>query len=247
MGSSIQSPFVPSASAVFINAVWFLSLALNLICALMAILLQQWARRYLEIFRRKYAPLPYARIHEYFSRGARRFGISGFVDVLPVILLLSVSLFFAGLAVFAFRGNQIVAYCTFAIVGSWAFLYIALSLLPLVSRDCPYQTPLTPAFRFFIQMILLSVFSPLYHAKKQLHKYSNKVGEDLVKLLDQQRNKAKSFLEKIISKLENSVESLSIDLWRNLSPVCMNPKPFPHTTVTTYSATSAPSSQTYPD
>ncbi|KAF8261492.1 hypothetical protein EI94DRAFT_1606578, partial [Lactarius quietus] len=41
---SIQSSFSPSTSVVFVNSVWFLSLVLSLTCALMATLLQQWAR-----------------------------------------------------------------------------------------------------------------------------------------------------------------------------------------------------------
>ncbi|KAI9457311.1 hypothetical protein BJY52DRAFT_1120487, partial [Lactarius psammicola] len=140
-GSSIQSSFDPPTSVVFINSVWFLSLVLSLTCALMATLLQQWARQYLQKVQRKYAPLHHARIHEYFSQGARRFGIFGFVDVLPALLLLSVFLFFAGLVVFAFRSNHIVAYITAAIVGFCALSYIAFTLMPLVFHACPYRTP----------------------------------------------------------------------------------------------------------
>src|SRR6266702_7831430 len=61
-GPPVQSSFVPPTSVVFINSVWFLSLVLSLTCALMATLLQQWARRYLQIVQRKYAPLHHARI-----------------------------------------------------------------------------------------------------------------------------------------------------------------------------------------
>ncbi|KAI9442054.1 hypothetical protein BJY52DRAFT_1177936, partial [Lactarius psammicola] len=154
-GPPVQSSFVPPTSVVFINTVWFLSLVLSLMCALMATLLQQWAHRYLQIVRRKYAPLHHARIHEYFSRGARRFGISGFAEVLPLLLLISVFLFFAGLVVFAFRGNHTVAYFTVVIVGFCALLYIALALLPLIFHDCPYQTPLTSVLWFSARIIPL--------------------------------------------------------------------------------------------
>ncbi|KAH9053682.1 hypothetical protein EDB87DRAFT_1569158, partial [Lactarius vividus] len=140
-GPSAQSFYVPPTSVVFINSVWFLSLVLSLTCALMATLLQQWARRYIQIVQRKYAPLHHARIHEFFSGGARRFGISKFVEVLPLLLLLSVFLFFAGLVVFAFRGNHTVAYFTLAIVGFCAISYIAFTLMPLFFYDCPYHTP----------------------------------------------------------------------------------------------------------
>ncbi|KAI9442028.1 hypothetical protein BJY52DRAFT_1229238 [Lactarius psammicola] len=215
-GSSIQSSFDPPTSVVFINSVWFLSLVLSLTCALMATLLQQWARRYLFIVQQKYAPLHRARIHGYFSRGAHRFGISGFVDALPVLLHLSVFLFFAGLVVFAFRSNHIVAYITAAIVGFCAFSYITLTLMPLVSHDCPYRTPLTPILRFLVQIILISFFSVPFYVAKQLQKRWGTVGAVVIELLDQQKNKAKSLSKSIILKLENSAEPLSITIYYNV-------------------------------
>ncbi|KAI9435650.1 hypothetical protein BJY52DRAFT_1179821, partial [Lactarius psammicola] len=127
--SSPQSSFSPSTSAVFVNSVWFLSLALSLTCALIATLLQQWARRYRQITQRSHAPHVRAHIREYFSRGARRFGIFGLVEMLPFLLLLSVLLFFAGLVVFAFRASHIVAYITLAILGFIFFLYFGLTLM----------------------------------------------------------------------------------------------------------------------
>ncbi|KAH8991184.1 hypothetical protein EDB92DRAFT_1798420 [Lactarius akahatsu] len=166
-GPSTQGYYVPPTSVVFINSVWFLSLVLSLTCALMATLLQQWARRYLQIVQRKYAPLHHARIHEFFSGGARRFGISEFAEVLPLLLLLSVFLFFAGLVVFAFRSNHTVAYFTVAIVGICALSYTAFTLMPLFFYDCPYHTPLTPIIRFSAQMVSLSFLLVAYYNAKR--------------------------------------------------------------------------------
>ncbi|KAH9164146.1 hypothetical protein EDB89DRAFT_1859517, partial [Lactarius sanguifluus] len=117
-----QSP--PSALVVFVNSVWFLSLVLSLTCALIATLLQQWARRYLQMIQRNHAPHVRAHVREYFSRGARRFRIIGLVEVLPFLLLISVLLFFAGLVVFAFLANHTVAFITAAIVGICLMSYI---------------------------------------------------------------------------------------------------------------------------
>ncbi|KAH9007413.1 hypothetical protein EDB83DRAFT_2302232, partial [Lactarius deliciosus] len=95
-----QDPFSPSATVVFINSVWFLSLVLSLTCALIATLLQQWARRYLQMIQRNHAPHDRAHIREYFYRGALKFHIFGLVETLPLLLLVSVFLFFAGLTAF---------------------------------------------------------------------------------------------------------------------------------------------------
>jgi hypothetical protein len=218
---SIQSPFSPPTSVVFINSVWFLSLMLSLTCALMATLLQQWARRYLQIVQRKYAPLHHARIHEYFSRGARRFGIFGFVSALSLLLLISVFLFFAGLVVFAFRGNAVVAYFTAAIFGFLTVSYIALTLMSLIFHDCPYQTPLTSVLWFSTQIIGLSFFSILHCGAKLLYDRWGAVNERLVISLRRRikiyrKSKTKSLSENIISKLESSTEHISIDTNKNM-------------------------------
>ncbi|KAN0130524.1 hypothetical protein V8E53_011610, partial [Lactarius tabidus] len=126
---SMQSPFSPSTSVVFVNSVWFLSLVLSLTGALMATLLQQWARRYLQIVRRNHPPHIRAHIREYFYQGARKFGLFGLVELLPSLLIVSVLLFFSGLVVFAFLANHTVAKFTLAIVGFCVLSYIALTLM----------------------------------------------------------------------------------------------------------------------
>jgi hypothetical protein len=180
----------------------------------MATLLQQWARRYLQIIQRKYAPLHHARIHEYFSMGTHKFGILGFVEVLPLLLLLSVFLFFAGLVVFAFRGNHIVAYVTLAIVGFCTLSYIALTLLPFFFHDCPYHTPLTSVLWFFAQTVIPLFISALYLCAKQLHLRWGMIGASKVNsLAERLKNKANKYLpENIISKLESSTENISLDI-----------------------------------
>ncbi|KAH9033183.1 hypothetical protein EDB83DRAFT_2200289, partial [Lactarius deliciosus] len=142
---STQCPpkFSPPALAVFVNSVWFLSLVLSLTCALIATLLQQWARGYRQIIQRNHAPHVRAHIREYLSRGAHKFGIFGLVKALPLLLLISVFLFFAGLVAFAFRANNTVAYSTVAIVGFCLLSYIAFTIMPLIFNDCPYYTPFT--------------------------------------------------------------------------------------------------------
>ncbi|KAH9055003.1 hypothetical protein EDB87DRAFT_1536932, partial [Lactarius vividus] len=139
---SISSSYIPPGSVVFINSVWFLSLVLCLTSALFTTFLQQWARRYLHAVQQNHAPHICAHIREYFARGARKFHIFALVEALPILLFISMHLFFAGLVVFAFRANHTVAYFPTAIVGFCSLSYIALTLMPLIFHDCPYDTPL---------------------------------------------------------------------------------------------------------
>ncbi|KAF8257194.1 hypothetical protein EI94DRAFT_1818699 [Lactarius quietus] len=49
-------PFSPPNYAICVNALWFLSLVISITCALLATLLQQWARRYLKVTQPRYSP-----------------------------------------------------------------------------------------------------------------------------------------------------------------------------------------------
>ncbi|KAI0260871.1 hypothetical protein BC834DRAFT_800789, partial [Gloeopeniophorella convolvens] len=94
------SSFSPSASAIWVNVLWFLSLVISLTCALLATLLQQWARRYLRLTRPALVPHKRARIRNYLKEGVDKFYLPSVVEALPGLLHASVFLFFAGLSVF---------------------------------------------------------------------------------------------------------------------------------------------------
>src|SRR6266436_9698163 len=89
-GSSFSIPsglpdqdFRPSTSAVRVNILWFINLVLSLTCALLATLMQQWARRYLQTSQRWYTPYNCARIRAFFAGGVERFGLPIVVEALP--------------------------------------------------------------------------------------------------------------------------------------------------------------------
>ncbi|KAH8991223.1 hypothetical protein EDB92DRAFT_684761 [Lactarius akahatsu] len=210
-----SSTFTPPASVVFVNSVWFLSLVLSLTCALIATLLQQWARRYLQMIQRNHAPHVRAHIREYFYRGARQFRIFGLVEALPFLILISVLLFFTGLVVFAFPTNHTVAFITLAIVAICLILYIALSLTPLKYHDCPYYTPFTSLIWYSAQIIPLSYFSALYHSTKLWYDRWGSDGESIVKSFhDRKINKAKSFSDGMTSEFESSAKRISMVIYK---------------------------------
>ncbi|KAI9434944.1 hypothetical protein H4582DRAFT_2080191 [Lactarius indigo] len=212
---SIPSSYIPPASVVFINSVWFLSLVLSLMSALLAMFLQQWARRYLHAVRQSHPPHVRAHIREYFSRGAHKFYIFGLVEALPFLLLVSIHLFFAGLVAFALRANHTVAYFTTAIVGFCALSYIALTLMPLIFHDCPYYTPLTSVLWYTGQIIPLSYLSVLYHCAREWYGRWGTDGEKMVKSLrNRYKNSAKSFSGGVTSVFENSAKRVSMDTYK---------------------------------
>ncbi|KAI0289036.1 hypothetical protein B0F90DRAFT_1921617 [Multifurca ochricompacta] len=109
------SQFSPSASAVWVNSLWFLSLAISLTCAMLATLLQQWARRYVKVTQPRYSPHKRARIRAFFAEGVDKLHLPWAVEALPTLIHLSLFLFFAGLVVFLFNVNHTV----FKVVICW--------------------------------------------------------------------------------------------------------------------------------
>ncbi|KAH9016640.1 hypothetical protein EDB83DRAFT_2232451, partial [Lactarius deliciosus] len=83
-----------------VNSLWFLSLIISLTCALLAILSQQWARRYLMAIRQRDAPHNQARIREFLAEGIQNSGIALLVDAMWASHQLSFMLFTLGLLVY---------------------------------------------------------------------------------------------------------------------------------------------------
>ena len=125
------------------NALWFLSLVISLTCALLATLLQQWARRYLKITQSRYTPHKRARIRAFFSEGIAKCLLPWVVDALPTLLHISLFLFFAGLAVFLCNVNLTIFKLVLSWVGLCAALYGCITCMPIFRHDSPYYTPLS--------------------------------------------------------------------------------------------------------
>ncbi|KAI0005322.1 hypothetical protein BJV74DRAFT_761838, partial [Russula compacta] len=102
---SDPSTFSASSSAIWVNVLWFMSLIISLTCALLATMLQQWARRYLRVTGKRYSLHKRARIRTFFAEGADKWYLPWVVEALPGLLHASVFLFFAGLPIFLFGTN----------------------------------------------------------------------------------------------------------------------------------------------
>ncbi|KIY66835.1 hypothetical protein CYLTODRAFT_354297, partial [Cylindrobasidium torrendii FP15055 ss-10] len=94
------SPFTPEPSGVWINALWFTSLAVSLAVTLLAVLVKQWLRQYMVLpsgtVRER------VRLRHYRYMGLKRWHVTAIVWSLPIAVHLAMGLFFIGLAVFLF-------------------------------------------------------------------------------------------------------------------------------------------------
>jgi Family of unknown function (DUF6535) len=137
-------PFSPPTYAIWVNILLFLSLVISLTCAMLATLLQQWARRYIRVTRPpRYSPHDRARIRAFFSHGVEKFQLSKAVDALPSLIQLSLFLFFAGLLLYLLNINYTV-FCAVAwSVGFSAAIYMLITIMPIFWHESPCYTPLS--------------------------------------------------------------------------------------------------------
>jgi hypothetical protein len=151
-------PFTPPNFAIWVNTLWFLSLVISITCALLATLLQQWARRYLKVTQPRYSLHKRARIRAFFAEGVDKFLLPWAVEALPAMLHLSLFLFFAGLAVFLWNVNLTIFKLVLSWVGLCTALYGCITFVPVFCHDSPYHTPLSlPAWHFIMGMRFLTL------------------------------------------------------------------------------------------
>ncbi|KAJ7505909.1 hypothetical protein B0H11DRAFT_1645015, partial [Mycena galericulata] len=139
-------PFTVPTTSLVCNALWFISLGLSLTCALIATLLEQWAREFLHRADMRSAPVIRARIFSYLYFGLKRFRMHTVVDIIPLLLHASLLFFFAGLVAFLIPINLPIAAVAAVLLFIVTAVYSVLTLLPLWHLDCPYRTPLSGAF-----------------------------------------------------------------------------------------------------
>ncbi|KAJ6516697.1 hypothetical protein C8R47DRAFT_402692 [Mycena vitilis] len=136
-------PFTPPTSSLVCNTLWFISLGLSLTCALIATLLEQWARDFLHRADIRSAPVVRARVFSFLYYGLKRFKMHTVVEIIPLLLHISLVLFFVGLVAFLVPVNVALTAVVGVILATVTIIYGILTLLPLVHLDCPYRTPLS--------------------------------------------------------------------------------------------------------
>ena len=132
-------PFSLSPFAVRVNVCWFMSLAFCLLAALLGILVQQWVRNYMHLFRRYADPLKSARLRQYLYEGCEGWSMPMVAEIVPGILHISLFLFFAGLVDSLLYLNPTVTQCVIAPLCISGLLYIFIIFVPIIYPQSPYQ------------------------------------------------------------------------------------------------------------
>ena len=139
---SMATPFVPSSSDVWINSLLFASLVLSLLTAFIGVLAKQWLYQYITVA--SGSPQDRALVRQARALGLQEWHVPMLIAALPVILHISLALFFAGLVVLLHSILREVAYLATSLVCLVYLAYMISTVLPIVYPRCPYRTGLTP-------------------------------------------------------------------------------------------------------
>jgi hypothetical protein len=130
--------FSPSSSDIRINVFWFMALIFSLSAALLAILVQQWVREYMHVFR--YGdPLKSARLRQYLHEGSERWSMPRVAEAVPGLIHISLFLFFTGLVDSLLKLNTTVGLSAVIPIGIGVLLYIFTIFAPIIYPQSPYQ------------------------------------------------------------------------------------------------------------
>jgi hypothetical protein len=167
--------FSPSGPAVISNVLWFSSLILALSCAFLATFVQQWSRHFLHRTTVARTSIARANMFSCLYFGIKDLGMHTIVDVIPFLLHLSLFMFFGGLVAFFEPINPTFKWLAFGVLTVTVILYLALTIMPLVRLDSPYQTPLSPVI-----WRTWNKFRPLLRQAGLLAKYSRTFLQSLI-------------------------------------------------------------------
>ncbi|KAH9962303.1 hypothetical protein BGW80DRAFT_1231664 [Lactifluus volemus] len=136
--------FSPDHRMIWVNALWLISLVFAIGSALTATLMQQWARRYIELPAETLSSQSdQARVRSYLFLGSQKYLMPHAVELTIALLHASVFMFFSGLAIFILVINATIAHTVLITAGIFTLAYLTLTILPCFAHDCPYGTPMS--------------------------------------------------------------------------------------------------------
>lgn len=87
------------------------------------------------------SPQGQLRIRHFRRSGLETWRVFGIVSMLPLLLQISLALFFVGLCFFTADIDPVIGNTALPLVCAWAFLFITVTVSPIFSARCPYKTP----------------------------------------------------------------------------------------------------------
>ncbi|KAF8512983.1 hypothetical protein JB92DRAFT_254607 [Gautieria morchelliformis] len=145
-GSQISnaSEFQPSRTFLNVNGLWFSSLTLTLVSALAGVLAKGWLAKYTPTSRGERCNDACDRHLRYIR--ARQWNLFQIITAVPILIQLSLFLFFVGLVLLTLDDNTAIGFSILVLITFTLILYIVGTLLPWFSPACPFETPISDFF-----------------------------------------------------------------------------------------------------
>ncbi|KAH9989376.1 hypothetical protein BJV74DRAFT_454490 [Russula compacta] len=182
--------FSPPKYAIWVNSLWFLSLSMSLTCTMLATSLQQWARRYLRVTQLpRCSPHERARVRAFFANGADKLHVTRAAEALPILIHLSLFIFFIGLVIYLFNMDHTVFDTVVCWVASLSVVYVCITLMPIFRHDTPYFSPLSPSVWFLFSSLLRVILRVIFilimpFGDNVLEAYCSRVDKLLVRFME---------------------------------------------------------------
>ncbi|KAJ3475689.1 hypothetical protein NLI96_g11670 [Meripilus lineatus] len=156
-------PFTPKQSSVWLNGLWFVALILSLTTASLGLLVKQWLRECDD--NPAITPEEHRRIRVFRMRGLRKYKVHEMATFLPLLLQISLILFFSGLVLFTRTVHATIGRVIMGLVVAWGAFLVITTILPWFSASCPYKTP-------FLKSITLQFNRLLNYLNKSLKSFA---------------------------------------------------------------------------
>ncbi|KAL1676871.1 hypothetical protein EV122DRAFT_215447 [Schizophyllum commune] len=133
-------PPSPTPSS-WINRCWFLSLIFSLLAAFGAVVVRQWLQEYeSDIIG---PPKRRALVRHYRRVGLEKYKVHLIVPILPMLLHVSLLLFFVGLTLYVRQSDRSMSDGIIALTTIIYLVYLGTNILPVFRPRCPYRSPLS--------------------------------------------------------------------------------------------------------
>ena len=146
--------FHPSASDRRVNILWLISLVCSLSAALLATLVQQWYRTYVNVIQKFGNPLKAARVRQFLFEGLERLPMVA--EVVPGLIHISLILFFWGLGDVILQIDTTIFVTTLVPIAVCVCLYLYCVVAPIWNPQLPYRSPFSGIIWYLIRKIYRS-------------------------------------------------------------------------------------------
>ncbi|KAL1669926.1 hypothetical protein GGF50DRAFT_43424 [Schizophyllum commune] len=139
--ASFSLPPPSPTPSPWINRCWFLSLIFSLLAAFGAVVVRQWLQEYESDIAGP--PKRRALVRHYRRVGLENYKVHLIVPILPMLLHVSLLLFFIGLTLYVRQSDRSMSDGIIALTVIIYLVYLVTNLMPVYRPQCPYRSPLS--------------------------------------------------------------------------------------------------------